>query len=105
MRRQVRRGAGKAESKDKAEAQPPPLLTNLVDLLRRSKYEFADAFLEARTKGTPQDPDKKATVEDARMWARRNLIARHEKGEQVDDPEVVRWMLIERHGAPAMAED
>ena len=107
MRREVRRGTGKAAPAPKQEpgAQPPPERGDLVDLLRRSKYEFADAFITARAKPSPGKADGTSTIEDARMFARRNLIARREHGEAVDDPEVVRWMLIAKHGAPAMAED
>jgi hypothetical protein len=114
MRRDVRRatqsprgsGAVGAGAEREKEAERTPLSdADLVDLLRRSKRTYAQLFLDARTNGTELEPGRKATVEDARMWARRAIIELHVKGEPVDDPETVRWMLIQRHGSPAMAED
>ncbi len=71
----------------------------LVAQLSVSKREYASAFLEARTSGGEMG-GRPATVEDARMWARRNIAARG-----IADPEMIRWQLAAIVGAVRMSDD
>ena len=61
----------------------------LLEQLAQSKLEYARTFLDARTQGTEIIPGKPATLDDARMWTRRNLAARG-----IEDAEVIRWRLV-----------
>ena len=61
----------------------------LLERLAESKLEYARTFLGARTQGTEIVPGKAATLDDARMWTRRNLGARG-----IEDSEVIRWRLV-----------
>jgi len=72
----------------------------LVAQLSVSKREYAAAFLKARTEGTEMTPGKPSTVDDARMWARRNIAARG-----IADPEMIRWQLAAIVGAVRMSDD
>jgi len=71
----------------------------LVAQLSVSKREYADAFLQARTSGGEMGGGR-ATSEDARQWARRNLDARG-----IPDSESIRWRLTALLGTAPVGSD